>query len=42
MTDNEGGFDAKLAVPMTAKLGEFDLVAHFPGRGALAASYSKR
>lgn len=40
LTRDGGAFTAKVAVPLTAKLGEFDLVVHFAGRGRLAASYS--
>lgn|GEM_PF-244861 len=42
MTGKKGHFVGRLSIPVTAALGEFDLVAHFPGRGNLASAYSRR
>lgn len=36
-----GTFATEVAIPMTARLGEHDVVVHFPGRGKLAPSYSR-
>jgi len=41
VTRKGGDFAARIAVPMSAKLGEYDLVLHFAGRGKLAPSWSK-
>ncbi len=41
LTGADGGFATNVAVPMSARLGEHDVVVYFPGRGKLRSSYSR-
>jgi transglutaminase-like putative cysteine protease len=41
VTAANGTFETSVAVPMSAQLGEHDVVVYFPGRGKLAPSYSQ-
>ena len=41
LTGADGSFTARVALPMSLRLGEHDVVVHFPGRGKLAPAYSR-